>query len=294
MVGERRSRNLQPALDFSDHRPYSSGDDLRHMDWYAYARHKDLFVKLGEATQRIDVHILLDASRSMGWEPDEMFERDNPAARPQPANKWDMARRLTGALGYLGLTGGERVKITPFADTLGGSFGPSQGKRQVMANLKFLSDLGPALMSDGRGGLSTCLTDYARMHPRGGLLLIVSDMLDTINPADLSIEADTLADGLRHLSPPRWQVLVMHLLSTHEVRPGLTGDYDLQDIETTESLPFHLDEATLAQYRLRVRRWCAALQSACARRGAIYSRILAEWPLEQKMVPYLRQRGVLQ
>ena len=37
MTGERRSRNLRPALDFSDHRPYSSGDDLRHVDWNAYA-----------------------------------------------------------------------------------------------------------------------------------------------------------------------------------------------------------------------------------------------------------------
>ena len=44
--GERRSRNLRQAFDFSDHRPYAGGDDLRHVDWNVYGRHGELFVKL--------------------------------------------------------------------------------------------------------------------------------------------------------------------------------------------------------------------------------------------------------
>lgn len=293
MVGERRSRNLRPALDFSDHRPYVAGDDLRHVDWYAFARHKDLFVKLGEATQRIDIHLLLDASRSMGWEPGEPYEK-----APEPVlSKWDMARRLAGALAYLGLAGGERVRVTAYAASLGEGFGPVQGKRQVMPTLNYLSDLAPSLVggpeAEPGGGLATSLAAYARANPRGGLLLILSDLLDTA-AAEAASEAEALAEGLRHLPAPRWQVLVMHLLTNQELHPTLTGDFDLEDVETEESLPFRVDEPTLAQYRLRVRRWCATLQAACARRGATYSQILAEWPLEQKIIPYLRQRGLFQ
>jgi uncharacterized protein (DUF58 family) len=299
MVGERRSQNLRPALDFSDHRPYAVGDDLRHVDWHAYARHNDLFVKLGEATQRINLHILLDASGSMGWQAGKAFEKEGSV---HLTSKWDVARRLTGALGYLGLAGGERLKITPFAETLGSGFGPTQGKRQVTAALKYLSDLTPFVAGKvqakhlAAGSLANSLERYARTNPRGGLLLIISDLLDTAVFEESGGEADTfyLAEGLRHLPPPRWQVLVLHLLTTAEVQPTLAGDYDLEDIETTENLPFRLDEATLAQYRLRVRRWGEDLQAACARRGAAYSRNLAEWPLEQKVVPYLRQRGLLQ
>jgi hypothetical protein len=88
--------------------------------------------------------------------------------------------------------------------------------------------------------------------------------------------------------------LVIHLLTEEEMHPNLEGDFDLQDTETGESLPFHFDERTLTQYRLRVRAWCAELQSACAKRGASYARIQAEWPLEQAIIPYLRQRGVVQ
>jgi hypothetical protein len=84
------------------------------------------------------------------------------------------------------------------------------------------------------------------------------------------------------------------LLTQEEIQPSLEGDFDLQDSETGESLPFHLDGSTLGQYRLRVRKWCAELQSACARRGAAYAQVRAEWPLEQAIIPFLRQRGVVQ
>jgi uncharacterized protein (DUF58 family) len=293
-LGERRSRNLRPALDFSDHRPYSHGDDLRHVDWNAYGRHEELFVKLGEATQSVNIHILLDCSRSMAWTPAAKSSDQRPAVYC----KWDAARRLAGALGYLGLAGGERVEITPFGHTLSEGFGPTEGKRRVISILKFLSQVTPLPPVKGEletGGLIPSLNGYARTHPAGGLLVLISDLLDTATvPSKEGTRGSALAESLRHLIPPRWQVLVVHLLTEEEVHPTLEGDYDLQDTETGESLPFHLNEATLTQYRLRVRTWCAELQSACAQRGATYARILAEWPLEQAIIPYLRQRGVVQ
>ena len=70
--------------------------------------------------------------------------------------------------------------------------------------------------------------------------------------------------------------------------------YDFRDMETDESLPFHLDRTTLGQYRLRVRRWYDELQRASSQRGATYARVMAEWPIERAIIPYLRQRGVIQ
>ncbi len=287
MLGERRSRTLRPALDFSDHRPYSTGDDLRHIDWNAYARHEELFVKLGEATQSVNIHLLLDCSHSMAWTP------VHPAGPTEPtlALKWTAARRLAGAMTYLGLSGGERVEITPFSHMLEQSFGPTEGKRRIIAALKFLSSLSASQPPTPPHPSSLSLhplESYARAHPAGGLLVLISDLLE---PGQGEI---SLAEGLRHLTPPRWQTLVLHLLTQEEIHPTLEGDLDLQDSETGESLPFRLDESTLAQYRLRVRTWCAEMQSVCARRGATYARILAEWPLEKAVIPFLRQRGAIQ
>jgi uncharacterized protein (DUF58 family) len=279
-VGERRSRNLRPALDFSDHRPYSTGDDLRHVDWTVYARHEELFVKLGEATQSVNLHILLDHSASMAWE--------------SPAAKWLAARRLAGALAYLGLSGGERVTITPFADALAPAFGPTHGKRRAIAALQFLADLAPAPGPTRPGQLAHCLTTYARTHPGGGLFVLISDLLDTAPSAESGPGLPWLADGLSHLAPPRWQVIVMHFLTQTELAPTLEGDFDLLDVETGQDLPFHLDSHNLAQYRLRARAWGREVQQVCAHRGAAYVQVLAEWPFEKAVIPYLRRRGVVQ
>lgn len=288
--GERRSRNLRPALDFSDHRLYTPGDDLRYVDWHSYARHDELFVKLGETTQSIPVHILVDCSRSMAWSPWQKAD-----ARTSNSIKWDSARRLAGAMGYLALSGGERVSITPFATELRQSFGPTQGKRQVLPVLQFLTQLSPALppQETPQAALARILTQYGQTQPRGGLLLIISDLLDSAEATDTSDSAVWLLEGLTHLAPPRWQVMVMHLLSEQEIQPTIEGDFDLRDMETQAKRTYRMDEATLAQYRLRVKRWCEDVKQACHRRGATYARVLAEWPFEKAVVPYLRQRGMI-
>ena len=298
IVGEQPSRKLRPALDFSDHRSYTVGDDLRHVDWRAYGRTEELFVCLGESSQSVDVHLLLDNSSSMSWQDSEQIG----------LSKWDSARRLTGALGYFGLSGGERIHITPFNQSLQAGFGPVQGKRQIVRTLQFLASVTPAQAAklslanavglsqqQAEASLIQNLTDYAQHHPRGGLLVLVSDLLDTAPSESGSPRstADKLTEGLRYLVPPRWQVLIIHLLTEQEVAPIFIDDLDLQDMETGDTLPFYFDEATLAQYRLRMARWCGELQSACSKRGATYARIIAEWPLEKMVVPYLRQRKVV-
>jgi uncharacterized protein (DUF58 family) len=286
-MGEHRSRNLRPTLDFSNHRPYTPGDDLRHVDWTAYARHEELFVKLGEATQSVNIHILLDHSLSMAC----------PTTPGTHSAKWLAASRLAGALSYLSLSGGEQLSLTPFAANLADGFGPTHGKRRAIAALQFLTDLKPAPAIDTGAGLGHCLTRYARTHPTGGLLIIISDLLDTVDTGAIANFPSPLAeltDGLSSLSPPRWQTVVIHLLTEQELNPTPIGNIDLQDIETGQNLPFRLDESTLGQYRLRVRSWQKQVERICTQRSAAYAQIQAEWPLEQAILPYLRQRRVMQ
>src|SRR5512132_3749660 len=64
-VGERLGSGTGSSLEFQDYRPYAAGDDLRHVDWAAYARSELLAVRLyrEEVVPRID--LVLDSSRSM-------------------------------------------------------------------------------------------------------------------------------------------------------------------------------------------------------------------------------------
>jgi uncharacterized protein (DUF58 family) len=64
-IGERLGSGTGSSLEFQDYRPYVPGDDLRHVDWAAYARSEVLAVRLyrEEVAPRID--LVLDISRSM-------------------------------------------------------------------------------------------------------------------------------------------------------------------------------------------------------------------------------------
>jgi uncharacterized protein (DUF58 family) len=259
--GEHLSLNRLPTAIFSDHRPYSPGDDFRHIDWNAYAHHQEIVVKLGEVEQSVGVHVLLDVSRSM-------------------VPKLRAAQRLAAALGYLALAHNDRLSVVPFGVAPQPAFGPTQGKGRLIEMMKFIERLRP----DQPTALARALMTYARSHERGGLLVICSDLL----------APEGLEQALRALPPPRWQTLVLHLLDQRELRPDLSGPIELEDAETGQRLPITLDAATLAAYRRNVAEWQERMAATCARRGATYAQVLAHWPLEQQVVPYLRARRILE
>src|SRR3984893_19154995 len=87
-AGERRSPRAARSPEFSDFRPYVSGDDFRQIDWRAYARFEKLMLRLYVAEEEACLNVVLDrsASMSLGEPP-----------------KWPAARRLAGRLFLPGL-----------------------------------------------------------------------------------------------------------------------------------------------------------------------------------------------
>lgn len=264
LVGMHQSRRQLPSSVFSDYRSYTAGDDLRYVDWNAYAREERFFIKLGEPEHDIDVHLLLDSSRSMSW--------GSPS-------KLRLAQQLVGALGYLALARGDRLRVAPFAQDLLTPFGPARSKGRLPEMLRFIGAVVPAEQTS----LARAVARYAREYQRGGLLVLVSDLL----------APDTLAEALQRLAPPRWQVLILHLLDPTELSPTMRGSVDLEDSETGERLALVLDDETLAAYDENLQLWLHNVQRSAARYGATYARLLTTWPLERQVIPYLRSRQML-
>src|SRR6478736_575012 len=124
LKGERRSPKRGQSVEFADYRNYTPGDDLRRLDWNAYARMERLFVKLYQEEEDLTVHILLDASRSMDWgDPNDItltapvapVDAGSVAAAPvakaaaqqsdtRDQNKLIYAKRTAAALGYIALS----------------------------------------------------------------------------------------------------------------------------------------------------------------------------------------------
>src|SRR5579864_4262936 len=99
--GERRSKARGQSVEFADHRNYVPGDDFRYLDWNLFGRLEKLFLKLYEEERELPVRIFLDASESMAF------------GEPR---KFDFARQIAAAVGYVALCGFDRVSVIPFPD----------------------------------------------------------------------------------------------------------------------------------------------------------------------------------
>ncbi|HEY0551416.1 MAG TPA: DUF58 domain-containing protein, partial [Verrucomicrobiae bacterium] len=97
--GERRSKARGQSVEFADYRNYVAGDDLRYLDWNLFGRLEKLFLKLYEEERELPVRIFLDCSESMSF------------GEPR---KFDFARQIAAAMGYVALCGFDRVTIVPF------------------------------------------------------------------------------------------------------------------------------------------------------------------------------------
>ncbi len=266
IVGGRPGPRRTPAADFVDHRPYSPGDDRRHIDWHAAARHEDVFVKIGRAPQAASVHLVLDLSPSMSaW-----------------GAKRTLSMQLAAALGWMSLTGGDRLTMATCPPSAPAPvWGPATGARRAPGMLAWLASLDPAAARATE--LLPVVDGLARAAPAGGLLVLVSDLW----------LADDLDATLRRVPPPRWETLVLQLLDPSELDPDLSGACLVLDAESGAAVRLSVDEGVRTAYRQALGERMERLRAVAAARGATYAMLPADWPMEQAVVPFLQRRAVL-
>ena len=303
--GERRSTKRGTSVQFADYRNYYHGDDLRQVDWNIYARLEKVFLKLFEEEEELTVHIIVDASPSMNWNPqgEDMYSGAPPA--DYPFNKLTYARRTAAAIGYVALAAMDMVTVgaldadqaalsTANAGIIGGRLPLLRGKNQALRLLRFVNAIAPAragaiIEDDGnistRGSLdlNMALSRYAQQARTPGLLVLISDLLD---PAGAF-------DGLRALQGAGHEVVVIHTLSPDEVKPEVRGDFRLVDSESGVAQEISVDSTALARYHKEFERWTGEVQAFCLRRGISYVLVETSQPFEDLVLHYLRQRGIV-
>jgi len=266
--GERRSPRRGQSVEFADFRPYTSGDDLRRIDWNAYARLEKFFIKLFVEEEDLTVHFILDASRSMRW------------GEPQ---KLDYALRTAGALGYIALCGLDRITALAVGAGRDGRFPPHRGKRQALAFFEYLQRLPEA---DGASNEAPdparSLRAYAASVKTPGPLLVLSDLMD-----------DGWLEGLRDLSTRGFEISLVHILAPDEADPALEGDLKLLDVEGGPAVEVTADYDLLARYRRNLEEWQAGVKDFSQRRGMHYIPLVTTLPLDKLLFAWMRQRGLL-
>lgn len=264
-VGERRSRSKGEGIEFEDHRPYQFGDDLRRVDPHLFARFGEAFVRQYNVTQRLNVTLLLDASRSM--------------ASGVPS-KMRMAARIAQGLAFVALAGSDLVQV-------GVLNGGRLHWRQGQSGLSRSSELEVWLDSwQGLGDtdlLALVNASRSRLQP-GSLTIIISDFW-----SDSSLQA------IDALAAAQQAIVAVHVLSPEEISPHLHGDGQLRliDVESGEEVDVSIGAAELESYRALLADWTAELKARVFAARGRYLRALSDQPLEQLFLKSLPEAGVL-
>ncbi len=267
--GERRSRSRGQSVEFADYRNYSVGDDLRYLDWNLYGRLDRLFLKLYEEERELPVRLFLDASESMTF--------GDPV-------KFDFARQVAAAIGYVALCGFDRVSVLVFPDNpedgaARGALRSVRGRRSAFALFNHLG----ALKAGGSAQLNTALHRGAVEARQPGLAVVLSDFLDP----------DGYEAGIGALLGRGFQVDCVHILAPEELSPTTFGDLRLIDAETGGHQEVTFGRYRLAAYRETVSRFCQRLREFCAARGVNYFLASSATPLEDLLLRQLRKAEVL-
>ena len=268
--GDRRSIKRGSSIEFADYRNYVAGDDLRQLDWNIYARLERPYIKLLEDEEDLAVHLILDASASM----------DFPPAGEAHQHKLFYAKRILAGLAYISLTSNDRLVLSAVRDGGAATFGPTRGRAQGVAALRFIGEIAAAGITD----LDSALADYALQARRPGLTLVISDMF--------SYEGRYL-DGLNALLSRGHEVAFIHILAPEEVQPPVTGDLSLIDMETEVKQEVTLDGVMLGIYQQQVNGWRDAIRNECLRRGAHYFPLVTDSPWERLILSDMRRVGLV-
>lgn len=259
--GTRRSTRRGSSVEFADHRAYTAGDDIRRMDWRAFARLEQLVIRLYVAEEDLALHLLVDTSRSLAF--------GSPT-------KLDVAKRLAAGLGYLGLAGNERVTVAAFADGVVRYEPVGRGRRRIGALLRTLE----GLACEGTTDLAATVTAFLARKPRAGLVVLFSDLLD---PSGFE-------RPIERLIAERHEVVVFHVLSREDQEPSRGGDVSLVDAETGERVDLTLDADVIASYRRRLAAFLAHVEAFARKRGVAYVRVSSGTDFEDALFDYLRAR----
>ena len=247
--GELLGRGTGSSLEFQEYRQYHPGDDIRHLDWAAYARSDALMVRLYREEISPRMEILLDASQSM-----TSSDPTREISEPAPI-KATVARQLACTLTLLGGNLGGRPSLIPITDN-------TPLEPLPLESLDRLDTL-PFV---GRRTLREALDARAVPLKRQTVRVVISDFLFPHDPDAL----------LRHLAGDASVLWVLQVLNAWEARPTAVGGRKLLDLETQEEANLQVVEKTIAEYSARLLALQQELARACRRVHATFAILIAE------------------
>lgn len=259
ITGMHKSPHRGFSVEFSEHREYTPGDELRHLDWRAYARSDRYYIKLYEQETNLRATLVVDTSNSMRF-----------------AQKMEFAKHLAACLAYLLSLQQDLAGLVAVDEQVRVELPPGSSAPHLDRLFKSLEQIVPT----GKSTLVEQLHKLSEDSPRRSMFIILSD---------LWMEPDDLVRALQHARYKRHELMVLHLLDRAEIDLPYEQQVTLMDLETDEKL--EIDPADLrASYKEQVEAFLNRMRKACGDARAEYHRMFVDTPYDRALIQLLTRR----
>ncbi len=262
--GLHRSPHRGFSVEFSEHREYSPGDDIRHLDWVAWGRTDKLYIKQYEQETNLRCYILLDASGSMNYR------------LGGGITKLQYGCHLSACLAYLMCRQQDVVGMVAFDDKIRFHLTPSSTPAHLDRMFRHLEDISPG----SETAIAGTFHELADRIAKRGLVVIISDMYD---------DPEEVIHGLQHFVFKKHQIILFHVMDPGELEFPFRRVQSFVDMETGERIqvdPRYVKDDYVGEINSFVERY----RRECADRNIEYMLTRTDTPYELMLLNYLSMR----
>lgn len=284
MAGEHKSPFRGFAIEFTQHREYVPGDDIRHLDWKVLGRTDRFYLKQYEQETNYVAHVLLDASESMNygsraaWTTGVGQGKSGGGGGDKPVTKLHYGKMLAACLAYLVLLQRDAVAVNVFDTQVRGQI-PRTGNLASIHNIM-------ELLARTQGGaetrtnLATVLHDLAGRLTRKGIVIVISDCFD---------HEEAIMEGIQHVRFGGSEVILLHVMDPYELEFPLQGLVEFEGLEgmgKALTRPAEIRKSYLAA----VEDFCRRLREGCEKNDCHYELVNTRQPVAEVITGYLAFR----
>lgn len=272
------------SVEFAEHRQYTPGDDLRYLDWKLLARTDRYYIKQYEEETNLKAYILLDISRSMGFNSNNLFKENKKGFFKKGElknvsngiSKLEYASYLAASLAYLMILQRDAVSLVTYDEKIRTYIPPHSTKTNLRLILKELQNI----VASSKTKTSTSLNAVAEKIKRRGLVIIISDFFDN---------QSEVINCFKHFRYDKNEVIVFQILDVAEKSFLFDDIAYFKDMETGEEL--YIQSSQVKDYYDKVvESFISEYRNECIKNNIDYELLTTSTPFDVSLLRYLNKR----
>lgn len=266
IAGLHRSPHYGFNVEFSEHRQYHPGDEIRYIDWRIYGKSDKYFIKQFEADTNLKAYILLDVSKSMG------FKHNSKSL-----SKFEYSVYLSASLGYLILKQRDAVGLVLFSNGILSYIPAKSNPAHIKTIINEIEKFKPSKTTD----ISSTFHELAERLKRRCFIIIISDLFDNF---------ESILSGLQHFRHKNHEILLFHILDNAELEFPYEQQILFIDIEDGSQIITNAD-VIKEGYKKQIDKFIKDFKLSCGQIKIDYNLINTKTTYDSALRTYLIKRS---